>query len=167
MYVGAPLAVVGAVAWLAAARGSRPVRNAGAVLLASWALYVFVFHYLANLPMDDLHLGVQARFHMQGHIALCTAVGVGAHALAVLVAARVWPAAPTAIPQRADTPRTGSARARKAAAAATDAPVERPVVAASTAARVRIAVWVLTLGALVLVAAMCAALLAVWRPYMC
>lgn len=59
------LAAAGAVALLAGRRG-QAARAAAAVTLACYALYVGVFHYLANLdPSRPLFLGVQARFWQQ------------------------------------------------------------------------------------------------------
>lgn len=43
----------------------RFARRSGQVLLCSYALYMLVFHYLANLNLNPLFLGVQARFWQQ------------------------------------------------------------------------------------------------------
>jgi len=85
-----PLCLFAIVWWFRYGRKSQVGRRVASLLAISWTFYVFVFHYLANLPMDDLHIGVQvlatviayeshiqARFHMQGHIILFVFVGVG------------------------------------------------------------------------------------------
>lgn len=50
----------------------------GIVLLAAWLLYVFGFHYLANLPVDaPMPRGVLARFWMQADVLTAVVFGVG------------------------------------------------------------------------------------------
>ena len=56
--------------------------HAGCALLLAWAMYVVVFHYLANLPVDaPMPLGVLARFWMQPDILTAIAAGRGLAAL--------------------------------------------------------------------------------------
>eukprot|EP00899_Mesostigma_viride_P018912 jgi/Mesvir1/27021/Mv20727-RA.1 len=56
-----------------------PVQRAGAVLLACLGLYTVLFHYLANLPLDNpLFMGVQARFWLQSYVPMFLLLGVGA-----------------------------------------------------------------------------------------
>ncbi len=52
--------------------------HAGFALLLTWLLYVAVFHYLANLPVDAaMPLGVLSRFWMQPDIITAVAIGRG------------------------------------------------------------------------------------------
>jgi hypothetical protein len=95
LYVGAALAVGGAVVWLAARR-SAPERAWVALWVAALALYVLGFHVLANLPVaDPLYRSVTARFWQQSDVvvfvllglglAACTGAGPAARAVAVTV----------------------------------------------------------------------------------
>jgi hypothetical protein len=41
--------------------------RAGRVFVCAYTLYMLVFHYLANLNLNPLFLGVQARFWQQAN----------------------------------------------------------------------------------------------------
>eukprot|EP00808_Paulinella_micropora_P006413 g77452.t1 len=56
-----------------------------ATMLASYLLYVAVFHYLANLDLKPLFLGVQARFWMQANLYVFLWAGLGLEYLSVTV----------------------------------------------------------------------------------
>lgn len=82
LYVGAALALGGAVVWLAARR-SAPERAWVALWVAALALYVLGFHALANLPVaDPLYRSVTARFWQQSDVVVFVLLGLGLGACA-------------------------------------------------------------------------------------
>lgn len=61
-------------------------RSAPIALLVALAVYVVVFHWLSNLPLDDpLLLGVHARFWMQPNIVIFVFCGAGIYGVFDLV----------------------------------------------------------------------------------
>ena len=73
LYVGPFLAFSGALITCL-----RNGRRRGILLLATYSFYMFVFHYLANLPLHEaLLMGVQARFWQQPNIIVFIWIGVG------------------------------------------------------------------------------------------
>jgi len=77
-YLGAPLVVIGVVAACSPSDRYEQSRGTGWVLLSTYVFYVFAFNILANLPLDPIYLGVQARFWMQPQAIVCILLGVGA-----------------------------------------------------------------------------------------
>ena len=58
--------------------GFRAHRSAPFMILAAYLFYMLVFHYLANLPVDEaLLFGVQARFWQQPNVIAFFWVGIG------------------------------------------------------------------------------------------
>eukprot|EP00026_Physarum_polycephalum_P000701 Phypoly_transcript_00702.p1 GENE.Phypoly_transcript_00702~~Phypoly_transcript_00702.p1 ORF type:complete len:724 (+),score=95.06 Phypoly_transcript_00702:2004-4175(+) len=77
LYVGLPLAVIGLWASL---RGKNRVifSSVGWLLAICFFLYITVFYYLTNLPIQNpLHLGVLLRFFMQPNAIVCAWMGLG------------------------------------------------------------------------------------------
>ena len=80
IHLGPVLAVWGLIGLI---RGDRPraVKLTALVQLYSFALYVLVFHKLANLDLRPLFLGVQARFWQQSNLFLFIWAACGVHYL--------------------------------------------------------------------------------------
>ena len=64
--------------------GRRAVKLSALVQLYSYALYVLVFHKLANLDLRPLFLGVQARFWQQANLFVFIWAACGVHYLTAL-----------------------------------------------------------------------------------
>lgn len=74
-----------------ATKTTTKTTNSAPTLLAfaSLVLYIVVFHYLANLPIENpLHLGVQMRFWMQADVTVYVLAGVGLARLVSSIPAR-------------------------------------------------------------------------------
>jgi hypothetical protein len=126
------LARLGGVLGPGWARGDGRAGGARAVL-AAWAVYLLVFHALANLPLDKpMPREVHRRFWMQPHLVVCLAVGLGLEAM--LSSAPHWPGRGTRLPAPGalllGPGRPGPSAASKAAALLA-------ALAAAAAARVR------------------------------
>ncbi len=90
LWIGVPLALVGAVAGLRA----RQARGTVVTLLAAWAVYVVVFNALSNLSLDTpLLVEVQSRFWQMPNLIVCVFVGFGFAAVASAL-----PGLPRAVP---------------------------------------------------------------------
>eukprot|EP00475_Leptophrys_vorax_P037040 TRINITY_DN6334_c0_g1_i1.p1 TRINITY_DN6334_c0_g1~~TRINITY_DN6334_c0_g1_i1.p1 ORF type:complete len:741 (-),score=147.68 TRINITY_DN6334_c0_g1_i1:51-2273(-) len=78
-YVGIPLALLGLVMSVRSAVTSSNIRMLFglSVLFMAWLLYVIAFHYLANLDLRPLFLGVQMRFWQQPNLIVYVFAGVG------------------------------------------------------------------------------------------
>ena len=69
-----------AAAAAAAAAATADTRLVGPLLVAMLAVYLVVFHTLANMPLDNkLLFGIHARFWMQPNMLVAVFAGVGAH----------------------------------------------------------------------------------------
>lgn len=82
LYLGAALAIAGAVVWLVARRAA--LEHAWVALwVGALALYVLGFHALANLPVaDPLYRSVTARFWQQSDVVVFMLLGLGLGACA-------------------------------------------------------------------------------------
>ena len=90
LYLGAA-AAVGVVRALGAEGFGTQGGGVGfsAVVLGMFCTYMVVFHYLANLPLDQpLFVGVHMRFWMQAHLPAFGFLGIGIER--ILSAARLW-----------------------------------------------------------------------------
>lgn len=82
LYIAPFLAVVGLSSLLL--RKNWALRLTGITFALDYALYMAVFHYLANLDLTPLFLGVQARFWQQANLFIYLWAGIGVHALCEL-----------------------------------------------------------------------------------
>lgn len=84
IWVGAVLAVAGALVWLLIRRAALERAWVG-LWVAALALYVLGFHALANLPVaDPLYRSVTARFWQQSDVVVFVLLGLGLAAVADL-----------------------------------------------------------------------------------
>lgn len=97
-----------------AAATKRRVRGIGALLLFVWSLYVVVFHYLANLPVDAaMPRGVLARFWMQADVLTCIVFGAGVRCLMQYVEELITATSRAASDLVTTAPPTGSVSAKE------------------------------------------------------
>jgi hypothetical protein len=75
LYITIPLAMIGCIVMLFSS--NRAIRLIQLVFLLSYTLYLLVFHYLANLDLRPLFLGVQARFWQQLNLYLAIWAAIG------------------------------------------------------------------------------------------
>jgi len=82
-YLALPLMGVGLYASISPAGSTKSgfeglaYERVGRAFVITWAFYLLAFNYLANLPLDPLHLGVTVRFWMQPHSIACLLAGIG------------------------------------------------------------------------------------------
>lgn len=83
LYVAPYLATLGLIVSLRSS--SRVVRLSTSLFLINYMIYMGVFHYLANLDLTPLLMGVQARFWQQANLFVFMWAGLGAKQLCELM----------------------------------------------------------------------------------
>jgi hypothetical protein len=93
LHLGPPLALLGLLFTLAVRTQPQhqAARRATVVGLVSYLLYVAVFHWLANLEVSPLLIGVQARFWMQANLYIFVWAALGFEAIALAAVSLLSP----------------------------------------------------------------------------